>query len=427
MATLETADGRLLRSSGPAGGLTGGRFLPSSFPPLWSDGERHGGTHLKSFEQIYRSQPVVAGVIDKIARRAATLPVGVFTKLDNGSREAVPQENGLATLLRRPRPRVAGTHLLTHIFQSLLIHGNAVVAKLRGPDRDSPPVMLWPLDWAQLSAYGEPGGDIEWWSTYQFGGVERFLAVEDTIHFAWPGPDGGMVGVSPLEKLGVTIQVEDAAQRTQSGTFATDYRPSLAITLGTPKPSRELLEMTRASIDALRRSGDKTILLGSDSKVETLSMTPVEAALIDQRRLNREEVAIVFDLAGPSLSDTTNASLGNVVERMRSFYRDVLPPWTTLVVDTLESQLVEPESAWMGALIRFDFSDKLRGEPMEQANTLKTLVDAGLLTRNEARYELGEPPEDADGATNPADRLTVAANNQDLLSNLANPDSASAE
>jgi HK97 family phage portal protein len=160
-------------------------------------------------------------------------------------------------------------------------------------------------------------------------------------------------------------------------------------------------------------------MLSGGATVSELSMSPVEAMLIDQRRLDREEVAIVLDLAGPSLSDTTDASMGNVVERMRSFYRDVLPPWTTLVVETLESQLVEPEADWLGHVVRFDFSDKLRGEPNEQATTLKVLVEAGLLARNEARIELGRPPEgDPTDPANPANQLTVNANNQNTLAAL---------
>src|SRR4051812_39813134 len=187
MATLQTADGRLLRASRPAGAGFGSLF-PGSFPPMWSNGEREGDdANLKSFEAIYRSQPVLAGVVDKLSRRAATLPFAAFTQ-DGDHREPVAREDSLATLLRRPRPRTSTVHLLTHVFQSLYIHGNAVVAKLRTADREAPPVMLWPLNWSQLNAYGELGGDIEWWSTSQFDGVERFIAAEDTLHFAWPGP-----------------------------------------------------------------------------------------------------------------------------------------------------------------------------------------------------------------------------------------------
>lgn len=386
---------------------------------MWSNGERYpnGLTDgfdgaLVSYDRLYRSQPVLAGAIDKIARRAASLPFGAFDQLPNGSRKPIVPEDGLQTLLRRPRPRQSTVHLLAHVFQSLLIHGNALVAKLRTSDRDAPPVMLWPLDWARIGAYGEPGGDIEWWSTFQFGNDERFISAADTIHFAWPGPDGGQVGVSPLEKLGVTIRLEDATQRFQTANFRNGNRPSLAISLEQAKPSPQLLEVVRQSIDNLHKGVDragKTILLGAGAKVQQLSMSPVEAALIEQRKLNREEVAIVFDLGGPSLSDITDNSLGNVAERNRAFYRDVLPIWTELVVQTFEAQLIDQEPAWAHRVVRFDFTAKLVGEPVEQADALKSKVEGGLITRNEAREELGKEPMDG------ADELTANVNNQGLL------------
>ena len=90
-----------------------------------------------------------------------------------------------------------------------------------------------------------------------------------------------------------------------------------------------------------------------------------------------------------------------MAERFRAFYRDVLPPWATLVVETFEAQLLDAEPAWMDRLVRFDFKDKLRGEPMEQANALKILVEGGMITRDEAREELGKPP-----AGGNADELT---------------------
>jgi HK97 family phage portal protein len=419
VTTLQTADGRLLRSRPSQASTLGGSFFPSSYPPMWSSGASDDPTaNLKSFEALYRSQPVLAGAIDKIARRAATLPFAPHTALPNGSRKPVPREDSLASLLRRPRPRMSTVHLLAHIFQSMLMHGNALVAVLRGPDTDSPPIMLWPLDWARTGAYGEPGGDIEWWSTYQFG-EERFIAAVDTLHFAWPGPDGGPIGVSPLEKLGVTIALEDATQRFQTANFRNGNRPSLAISLEQAKPSQQLLDVVRASIDNLHKGVDragKTILLGAGAKVQQLSMSPVEAALIEQRKLNREEVAIVFDMGGPSLSDSTDGSLGNVVERNLAFYRDVLPPWTELVVQTFESQLLDQVPAWMDKVVRFDFSDKMKGTPTELSATTRSDVEGGLRTRNEGRVQLGlQPDGDPEDPANPANQLTANVNNQGLL------------
>ena len=390
--------------------------MPSTFPPMWSDGERYpnAATELRSYEAIYRSQPVVAGAVDKLARRISTLPFDAYKMGANQARELVRGDT-LDSLLRRPMPRTPGLHLRFHIAQSLLLHGNALVAKLRGSDRDAPPVMLWPLDWSQIGAYAEPGGRIEWWSTYQFGSQERFIAAEDTIHFAWPSPDGGEVGVSPLEKLGITIQLEDAIQRHQRSQFANGSRPSMAVTLDHPNPKPDLLALVRANIENLHKGPDrsgKTILLGAGAKVQPLSLSPVEAALIEQRRLNHEEVGMVYDLAGPLMNDLTHGTYSNVEELNRALYRDVIPPWTTLIEETFQAQLLDQQPEWLDRFTAHDFTDKLKGTPQELAQTLKLQVEAGLITRNEARRILNLAP--LDDPT--ADQATANVNNQAPLS-----------
>jgi HK97 family phage portal protein len=418
MATLQTTDGRLLRSR-PAGPLLN---KSSMFRPMWTNGEDDvPGTALKSFGTIYRTQPMVAGVVDKLARRIATLPFDAYRKKADGSREQVHGDS-LDSLLRRPMPRTSGVNLLHHIAQSLLIHGNALVAMLRGSDPDAPPIMLWPLDWAQTSAYGEQGGRIEWWSTLQFG-PERFIAAVDTLHFAWPAPDGSEIGVSALEKLGITLRLEDAAQRFQTAQFANGNRPSLAVTLDHANPKKELLDLTRANIENLHKGPDrsgKTILLGAGAKVQTLSMSPVEAALIEQRKLDREEVGMVYDLAGPLMNDLTHGTYSNVEELNRGLYRDVVPPWTQLIIETFQTQMIDQQPAWLDHIVAFDFADKLKGTPAELAATLKLQVESGLITRNEARRILNMPPlGDPNDRANPANQATANINNQAPLGAMA--------
>jgi HK97 family phage portal protein len=412
MTTLETLDGRLLQAQRPAGAVYGspGGFLPSVFPPMWSDGERLGPhSHLRNFETIYRSQPVVAAVVDKLARRIASLPFDNYRLSPDGAREIV-EGDSLDTLIDRPMPRCGSSHLLAHIAQSLLIHGNAVVAKVR-TSPDLPPDMLWPLDWARLNAYGQLGGTIEWWSTSQFEYQERYIAAEDTIHFAWPSPCGGEIGVSPLEKLGVTVKLDDAVQRHQQAMFDNGVRPSLAVALKSDNVKKEQLDFARERVEAMHRGASnsgRTFFMGANVEVQPLSLNPVEVALIDQRKLNREEVGMVYDLAGPLMNDLEHGTYSNVEELLRSLYRDVIPPWTTLIEQTFNTQLLAVEPAWIDQFLAFDFTEKLKGDPVELATSLKLQVEAGLITRNEARRILNMPPvTDIE-----ADRLTYNANNQ---------------
>jgi HK97 family phage portal protein len=417
VTTLQTADGRLLRAQRPPGAWTSaGGFFPASFPPLWSNGETvDGSASLVSYEQIFRSQPVVAAAVNKLTRRIATLPLDAYKRTGDNAREVVRGDT-LDSLIKHPMPRWGTTHLVAHIAQSLLTHGNAIVAKVRSNGPDEPPDRLWPLNWAYMNAYGPIGGTIEWWSTTQFEGVERFVATADTVHFAWPGPDGGELGVSPLEQLGITLRIEDAAQREQTAMFRNGIRPSAAVAVEDEKPTREKLLLAKEFVESAHKGMDKSgswLFTGANTTVTPLTWTPVEAALMEQRQLSREEVGMVYDLAGPLINDLTHGTYSNVAELLKGLYRDVIPPWTTLIVETLQSQLLDPEPAWLDRLFRFDFTDKLRGDPAEMATSLKTQVEAGLITRNEGREVLGKEPDgNPDDPENPANQLSANLNNQ---------------
>ena len=425
MTTLQTADGRLLRSQRPAGASFGTMQGAGLFRPMWSDGSSDhdgaDGTYLASFESIYRTQPVLAGAVDKLARRIATLPFGSY-RVDQRDQRKLVRGDSLDSLIRRPWPKAATLHLLVNIAQSMLIHGNALVAKLRTADREAPPFMLWPLDWSQMSAYGPEGGRIEWWSTTQFDRQERFLSADNVMLFAWPSPSGGEIGVSPLEKLGVTFQNEAAAQQSQTASFRNGNRPSLLISVPGSLQQQQL-DMMRDSIERLHKgvsNTGKTLFLTNGGTAEPLSLSPVEAALIEQRRLNREDIGIVYDLSGPLMNDLTHGTYSNVEELLKSLYRDVLPPWTELIVGTFQAQLLDLEPAWMDRVVRFDYTDKLKGDPRELSETTRSDVEGGLRTRNEGRQRLGEPPVgDPEDESNPANQLTANTNNQDTLENMS--------
>lgn len=414
MTTLQTVDGRVLTARRPQGefmAAPGG--FPSVLPPMWSNGEREGsGYYLKSFENIYRSQPIIGGVCNKLARRVGSLPVQVLQRDADGSRDVVTG-NSLDTLLHKPMNRWGSSHLFSFIELSLLVHGNAVVAKVRSTnDRDLPPDMLWPLSWSKLTAYAETGGTIEAWGTTQFGyaASEHIIDVKDTVHFSWTDSEGSEIGVSPLEQLGTTIAFEDAAQRSQASLFRKGMKPSAAVTVDDPNPTSAKLQMAADIVKAAHAGMDQQggwVWLGAQTKVTPLTYSPVEAALIEQRKLSREEVGVVYDLAGPLMNDLTHGTYSNVEELTKGLYRDVIPPWTTLIVETLQSQLIDPEPAWLDLEARFDFSDKLRGDPTEQAAVDKSDVEAGIRTRDEAREGRGLEPEGGQAA-----ELTMNANNQ---------------
>jgi len=96
-----------------------------------------------------------------------------------------------------------------------------------------------------------------------------------------------------------------------------------------------------------------------------------------------------------------------------------MPPWTTLICETLQAHLIDPEPAWLDLHVRFDFTDKLRGDPVAAAQADRSDVEAGLRTRDEVRTSRGFAPMGGDAA-----RLTMNANNQAPVDRTDAPTSA---
>jgi HK97 family phage portal protein len=388
---------------------------------MWSDGERWGqdgnSSSAISFDSIIRTQPVVAAAVNKLTRQASTLPLRTYRSLDDNKRERLT-DHPVHSLLHKPIPRRGAVHLKQWAFRPMLAHGNSLIAKYR-EDPDGPPTALLPVDWRHIEAYAASGGCVEWWATTQTG-ERRWIRVEDTIHFAWMGESE--VGISPLEHLGTTVKIEDAAQRYQASTMENGVRPSAGVTMpeGHRASDPEVRQFFREQIEGLHKGVDragKFFLLPPGGDIKPLTFSAADAQLIQQRKINREEIAMVYDLPGPLIGDLEHGTYSNVTELNKQLYKSVLRPWLTLVEETIQAQFIDPEPGWEDIFVEFDLSDQLRGDPAEMASAIKSNIESGVMTRNEGREAQNLPPADDEGA----DKLTYPANNQAPLSNLPGP------
>lgn len=131
-----------------------------------------------------------------------------------------------------------------------------------------------------------------------------------------------------------------------------------------------------------------------------------------------------YDVPPPLLGDLRHATLANLAEFSRQFYTDIIRPWLTLIEETLQAQLIDSEP-WgePGLYVEFDLSEKLKGEPKEQAEVAAIGIRSGQLTPNEARAVQNRPPEgDPADPDNPANKLYLPVNNLQPIGTAAGPD-----
>jgi hypothetical protein len=216
----------------------------------------------------------------------------------------------------------------------------------------------------------------------------------------------GDIGVSPIKQLGTTLRTEENAQTYQSSSFEKGIRPSGAL-----KTDKSLSRDQRKTLrDEIRQQGDGSFFLLTDGmEWESMSHTAVEAELIEQRRLNREEVAAVYDVDPPLIGILDHATYSNVAEMHNRYYRATLRPWLTLIADSLTAQLIDSEPAWTGdgLFFSFDLSEVLRSDTPEEISAAATMISSGLATPNESRNRLRMRRSSQEGA----DDLYLPTNN----------------
>jgi hypothetical protein len=76
------------------------------------------------------------------------------------------------------------------------------------------------------------------------------------------------------------------------------------------------------------------------------------------------------------------ATFSNITERHIMFYQDTFGPCLTMIGETLQTQLIDPEPLLAGQYIEFDLNEVLKGTPKERFEAPKA---ADFLMPNEKR------------------------------------------
>ncbi len=138
----------------------------------------------------------------------------------------------------------------------------------------------------------------------------------------------------------------------------------------------------------------KMKFLPFDLKLEPISQTANDAALIDTRTFNVEDIARYFNIPVSLLTDNNQ----NAEAIMLQFLTQTLSPYIVLFEDELNRKLIQDDDLY------FDFDERavIRVDMKSTAEYLKTLVDSAIISVNEARELLGLPlREDGDALSRP--------------------------
>lgn len=303
--------------------------------------------------------------------------------------------------------------LVMNLLGPMLVHGTSLT---EFEDGANDKIQFTPKDW-RFSVPIRPWRDsLEGFKVDNDNpSFAREVSIDQLLMIAWWSPCG-LLGTSPLQQLGITLRIEDGAQRFQQGLFKNGARPPSAITadeafLGLEREERlEIMAQLRQDIIDIYsgpENSGRPALLPPGLDWKPVGHTAVEAELIDQRKVVRDEIAAVYQIPPPMMGILDKATYSNIETQREMIYTDCLGPPLVLIEQCINAQIVRSALRENDVYCEFDFAGVLRGDRLKEIQALREAIGSAMLTPNEARAKINEPRSD-----NPAmDLFYIPTNN----------------
>jgi len=222
----------------------------------------------------------------------------------------------------------------------------------------------------------------------------------------------GLVGLSPIAAQKEFLAGDYAAQDYGARFFASAARPSGVLehpgTMSADAQTR-LAATTANSMQGLSNA-HKVLILEEGMSWKSISVPPEEAQYLETRKLGRSEVAGIFRVPAHLINDLEKATFSNVEHLDIGFVKHSLMPYLVKIEQAITRDLIDERER--GGLFAEHLVDgMLRGDLKSRSEAYSTLVQTGVLTRNEVRELENRNP--IDGLDEPLTPLNMQAGQGD--------------
>lgn len=232
---------------------------------------------------------------------------------------------------------------------------------------------------------------------YRLGAAGQIIPSQDIVHVPWMSLAGGLVGLNPIE-IGVNgFGIPLAAEQYASRYFAQGMHPSGILSFDRPlRPE----DKKRVKDELFTKAGGLSqahtpVVLDSDAKWQSISVTPETAQLLQSRAFSRAEIAGFYGVPPHLVGDTDDKGgpWGKGLQEMVIAFALFSLSGYTRRLDRADTQLLPA-----GYYVHRKVSDLFKTNDQMMGQYLQMLRVAAAVTPNEAREMLGLPASDEPGA-----------------------------
>jgi len=361
----------------------------------------------------YSENAIVYRCINEIANNASRVKINLF----RGDQEV--DNHPLLDLLYNPSPTQSQVEWFQGLYSYLLISGNNYMLSVGGDN--TPPTELYNLrpDRIQIRT-GQRAMPQSY--DYMIGGqiVESYEVDQATgnskiKHIKMFNPLDDYYGMSPIQASSVDIDQHNLANKHNVNLLQNGARPSGAVVF---KPKDEtggnvqLSDNQRSQLQSdinSRFSGTgnagRPMLLEGDFDWKEMGLSPKDMDFIQLKNMSAKDIALVYGVPSQLIGIPDAQTYSNFAEAKLALYNETIIPLLDKVQGDLNEWLA-PQFNDESLELRYDIDSipAMAEQRRRVFESVTTGVKDGILTRNEAREQLGYEPIDG------ADSLLVPAN-----------------
>jgi len=343
-------------------------------------------------EDTAMSVSTVYRCVDLAARSIAKLPVHMHQLSAQGDAQVVT-DHPLARLLQSPHPLMDRHSVITALAANLKLRGNAIAVIFR--DGLGDPTGMWPIHATQAAIHDISDGSRMYQITAcdqqeaaVFGGNWTIWVPEADIFHAKGLTFGGRIGVSPLAVMVDAIGNSLAGQRLAGRLMKNGMKLSGVLVTDEVLDDdvAERMRQQWQEMQSIENAG-RTAILENGTDYKALNMTAVDAQLIEQMGLTVEDVARGFGTPMELLGRTQGVTTANFEQILLAYYSLSLQH----DIEPLEAEFCRAFRLRPDQFVRFEVDNLFRTDAKTRADISTGLLEAGIITINEARRMHGYP------------------------------------
>lgn len=352
-----------------------------SFTGAWQRNVEVDHNSVLATHSVFSCMTLIASDIAKLRVKLVEYGEGVWTEVE--------RKSPIAVVLRKPNHFQTRIQFWESWILSKLSRGNTYVLKRR--DRRGVVIALYVLDPNRTKPMIAPDGAVYYQlSTDNISGIEEdqvMVPASEIIHDRFNCLFHPLVGLTPIFACGLAATQGLKIQENSASFFANASKPGgLLIAPGRIDPENAARLKETWETNYTGKNGGKIAVLGDGMKFEALTISPVDAQMVEQMKWSAEVVCSTFHVPPYKIGVGDMPSYNNVQALNVEYYSQCLQ----VLIEAAEVLLDEGLGTKEGVGTEFDLDNLLRMDGVTQMEVL----DKGknLMTPNEGRRKLDLKP-----------------------------------